>query len=268
MTAALEITDLHASVDGNQILRGVDLVVPAGEIHVIMGPNGSGKSTLSHVLTGHSAYEVKGSALLGGAEILSLDIDERSRLGLLQAFQYPTEVPGIRLGEFVREAAEERGLPADEVEARLAEAAGRFAMEPFLDRSLNDDLSGGEKKRSEIFQLSVLDPRVVVLDEIDSGLDIDAVRQVAEAVEAMRAPDVAVLMITHYARILRYMSADRIHVMLDGRIVESGGPELANELEAGGYEAVRERLGIEAIKKPAAAVPAASEFFTDTPFER
>ncbi len=268
MTAALEINDLQASVEGNEILRGVDLAVPAGEIHVIMGPNGSGKSTLSHVLTGHPAYEVSGSARLNGTEILTLDIDERSRLGLLQAFQYPTEVPGIRLGDFVREAAEERGLPAEEVETRLAEAADRFGMEPFLDRSLNDDLSGGEKKRSEIFQLSVLDPRLVVLDEIDSGLDIDAVRQVAEAVEAMRGPDVGVLMITHYARILRYLSPDRIHVMLDGRIVESGGPELADELEAGGYEAVRARLGIEAPKKPEPAIPAASEFFTDTPFER
>lgn len=269
MTVALEVRDLHASVDDNEILRGVDLEVPFGEIHVIMGPNGSGKSTLSHVLTGHSAYQVEGSARLEGTELFPLEIDERSRLGLLQAFQYPTEVPGIHLADFVREAAEERGLPPDAVETNLAEAAERFGMETFLDRSLNDDLSGGEKKRSEIFQIVTLQPKVAILDEIDSGLDIDAVRQVAQAVEAMRSPDVAIVMITHYARILRYLSPDRVHVMMRGRIVESGGPELAEDLEKGGYEGLRERLGLEAPDTgEGPSVPAASEFFTETPFER
>ena len=267
MTVALAVADLHASVADKEILKGVDLEVPFGEIHVIMGPNGSGKSTLSHVLTGHPIYEVAGSARLGEDELLDLGVDERSRLGLMQGFQYPTEVPGIRLGEFVREAADERGVGEDEIDARLVAAAERFGMVPFLDRSVNDDLSGGEKKRSEIFQMVVLEPKVAILDEIDSGLDIDAVRQVAQAVEVMRSPDVAILMITHYARILRYLAPDRIHVMIDGRIVESGGMELAEELEDGGYEAVRQRLGIEAPATEKPSAKAMSEFFTETPFD-
>jgi Fe-S cluster assembly ATP-binding protein len=268
MTLALDVDNLQASVADTTILRGVDLEVPFGEIHVIMGPNGSGKSTLSHVLTGHPAYAVEGSARLAGEELLDKEVDERSRLGLLQAFQYPTEVPGIHLRDFVLEAAEERGLDREAVESRIADSAAGFGMEPFLDRSLNDDLSGGEKKRSEIFQMAVLAPKVVVLDEIDSGLDIDAVRQVAEAVEAMRSPDVAVVMITHYARILKYLSPDRIHVMIGGKIVESGGPELAQELESEGYDAVRRRLGIEEVAPEKPSIPAASEFFTETPFDR
>lgn len=268
MTVALAIKDLRATIADKEILKGVNLEVPFGEIHVIMGPNGSGKSTLSHVLTGHSDYEVEGSARLGGEELLSLDVDERSRLGLLQAFQYPTEVPGIHLDDFVRAAAEERGIDASEVDRRMSEAASRFGMEEFLSRSVNDDLSGGEKKRSEIFQMAVLGPKVAVLDEIDSGLDIDAVRQVAEAVEAMRSPELAVVMITHYARILRYLSPQKVHVMMDGRIVESGGPELAQELEDGGYESVRTRLGLVDEAKDTPKTPAAADFFTDTPFDR
>ncbi len=268
MSAALSVRDLHASIVDKEILKGVDLEVPYGEIHVIMGPNGSGKSTLSHVLTGHRAYQVSGSAQLDDDELLGLEVDERSRLGLLQAFQYPTEVPGIHLGEFVREAAEERGLDPDQVEDDIRSAADRFDMVEFLDRSINDDLSGGEKKRSEIFQMAVLHPRVAILDEIDSGLDIDAVRQVAEAVESMRSPDVAVVMITHYARILRYLTPERVHVMIDGRIVESGGAELAQALEEGGYDAVRRRLGLEVPADEEPRTPTASEFFTDTPFDR
>jgi Fe-S cluster assembly ATP-binding protein len=265
MSAALAVGGLTASVADKQILKGIDLEVPFGEIHVIMGPNGSGKSTLSHVLTGHPAYEVGGSALLDDKELIGLPIDERSRLGLIQGFQYPTEIPGVRLAEFVREAAEERGIDPVDADSRIAAAAEQFGMESFLDRSVNDDLSGGEKKRSEIFQMVVLEPKVALLDEIDSGLDIDAVRQVAQAVEAMRRPDVAIVMITHYARILRYLAPDRIHVMIDGRIVESGGMELAEELEVGGYDAVRSRLGIEA---PASepTPPAPSDLFTDLPF--
>lgn len=264
MTLALEVRELTASVGDTVILKGVDLDVPYGEIHAIMGPNGSGKSTLSHALTGSADYTVEGSALLNGTELLGTDVDERARLGLLQLFQYPVEIPGVALEEFVREAAAELGI--DDIDERIASAATQFGMEPFLDRAVNNDLSGGEKKRSEIFQMAVLRPSVAVLDEIDSGLDIDAVRQVAEAVEQMRSPDVGILMITHYSRILRYLSPDRIHVMLDGRIVESGGPEVADELEAGGYEAVRQRLGI-AAPAVAAKPKAASEFFTDTPFD-
>jgi Fe-S cluster assembly ATP-binding protein len=267
MSSALKVTDLSASVGGKQILHDLSLEVPFGEIHAVMGPNGSGKSTLCHVLTGSPDFEVDGgSAAVNGDEILSLPVDERSRLGLLQSFQYPTEVPGVRLREFLLEAADERGVDADEAASRIETEAERFDLTRFLDRSLNADLSGGEKKRSEIFQLAVLRPRMALLDEVDSGLDIDAVKQVSEAVEAMRSPDLGVLIITHYSRILRYLTPDRIHVMIDGRVVDSGGEELAEELESGGYESVRERLGIERtadendLKKPA-------DFFTDTPFD-
>ena len=267
MSTALKVTDLSASVDGKQILHDLSLEVPFGEIHAVMGPNGSGKSTLCHVLTGSPDFEVDGgSASVNGDEILSLPVDERSRLGLLQSFQYPTEVPGVRLREFLLESADERGIDADEAESRIETEAERFDLTRFLDRSLNADLSGGEKKRSEIFQLAVLRPRMALLDEVDSGLDIDAVKQVSEAVEGMRSPDLGVLIITHYSRILRYLTPDRIHVMIDGRVVDSGGGELAEELESGGYEAVRQRLGIERtadesdLKKPA-------DFFTDTPFD-
>ncbi len=264
MSAALLVRDLTAQVGDVEILKGVDLELPFGEIHAIMGPNGSGKSTLSHVLTGKADYSVSGSAQMDGRELLNADVDERARWGLMQLFQYPVEVAGVGLEEFVREAAAEKGIA--DIDERIASAAARFDMEEFLKRSVNNDLSGGEKKRSEIFQMAVLQPRVAVLDEIDSGLDIDAVRQVAEAVEQMRGPDVGILMITHYNRILRYLSPDRIHIMLDGRIVESGGPELADQLEAGGYEAVRERLGITA-PAPQVKPKSASEFFTETPFD-
>jgi len=263
--SGLAVKDLKAAVGSSPILEGFDIEVPFGEIHAIMGPNGSGKSTLCHVLTGHPAYTVSGSASIDGVEILDKPVDERSRLGLLHGFQYPVEIPGIPLGKLVREAAFQRGVDDSEFETRLAAAAERFDMTRFLDRSVNNDLSGGEKKRSEIFQMSLLGPRIVMLDEIDSGLDIDAVKQVAEAVEAMRSPAVGVLMITHYSRILKYLTPDRIHVMIKGRIVESGGPELADELEEGGYDAIRARLGIEMESKTPQRRPA--DFFTDTPFD-
>lgn len=259
--AALTVESLTASIDGKEILKGLTLEVPFGEIHAIMGPNGSGKSTLCHVLTGKAGYEVTGSARMDGSELLEMPVDERSRLGLMQAFQYPVEIPGVSLFELVTEAAAER-----QVSASIPDQAQRFGVEQFLERSVNNDLSGGEKKRSEIFQMAVLKPKMAVLDEIDSGLDIDAVRQVAEAVEAMRSPEVGILMITHYSRILRYLTADRIHVMLDGRIVESGGSELAEELESGGYAAIGKRLGIEPLTV-AAPEKRPADFFTDTPFD-
>lgn len=265
MTTALEVQGLSAAVDGKQILEGLDLQIPFGELHAIMGPNGSGKSTLCHVLTGKAGYLVSGSATLEGKDLLSLEVDERARLGLLQSFQYPTEVPGVRLREFLIEAADERGIGEEEALERIEAEAARFDTTRFLDRSLNNDLSGGEKKRSEIFQMAVLRPRVALLDEIDSGLDIDAVKQVAEAVEGMRSPDLGVVMITHYNRILKYLTADRIHVMIDGRIVDSGDAELAEELESGGYDAVRERLGLKKTTTEPSRRPA--DFFTDTPFD-
>ncbi|MGH8916532.1 MAG: Fe-S cluster assembly ATPase SufC [Acidimicrobiia bacterium] len=265
MTTALDVRGISAAVDGKQILEGLDLLVPFGEVHAIMGPNGSGKSTLCHVLTGKAGYQVSGEATLDGNDLLSLEVDERARLGLLQSFQYPTMVPGVHLREFLVEAAAERGIDDDDALDRIGAEAARFDMTRFLDRSLNDELSGGEMKRSEIFQMAVLRPKVALLDEIDSGLDIDAVRQVSEAVEEMRSPDLGVVMITHYNRILKYLSADRIHIMIDGRIVESGDADLAADLEAGGYDAVRERLGLE--KTTTDPVRRPSDFFTDTPFD-
>ncbi|MBK5266603.1 MAG: Fe-S cluster assembly ATPase SufC [Acidimicrobiia bacterium] len=242
MNLALEIVDLHASVGEVEILKGLSLEVPFGQIHAIMGPNGSGKSTLCHVLAGKEVYTVTGQARLDGRDLLGEPTDVRARMGLIQGFQYPVEIRGVKLIDFLREAADESGIEAAEVERRIVASGEQFDMTRFLTRSVNQDLSGGEKKRSEIFQMAVLQPKVAILDEIDSGLDIDAVREVAEAVEAMRGPDVGILLITHYSRILRYLTTDRIHVMMEGRIVESGGAELATELEAGGYEALRSRL--------------------------
>jgi Fe-S cluster assembly ATP-binding protein len=264
MTAALTVADLHASVGSVEILHGVDLEIPFGEVHALMGPNGSGKSTLCHVLTGKTDYSVSGSASVDGTEILGLPVDERAALGLTQAFQYPVEVPGVRLGEFMAEVADVRGIDPVAAAETIAAEAARFGVEAFLDRSLNDDLSGGEKKRSEMFQIGVLSPKVAILDEIDSGLDIDAVRQVAAAVERLRSPRIGILVITHYSRILSHMSVDRVHVMMGGRIVDSGGAELAGELEDGGYEAVRTRLGIAASQ--ATAAPKVSDTLTDLPF--
>ncbi len=246
MSTALSVRGLEATIGRKQILKGLDLDVPFGEVHAIMGPNGSGKSTLAHVLTGRSGYQVSGDAELDGQSLLELAVDERARAGFMQAFQYPVEIPGVDLATFIREVGDDHGIDPRELDERIAQATERFGMDRFMDRSVNDELSGGEKKRSEIFQLSVLQPKVAILDEIDSGLDIDAVQEVAEAVEDMRGPGVGVVMITHYSRILRYVAPDRVHIMMDGRIVDSGGPELAEELETGGYDGIRARLGLTA----------------------
>lgn len=242
MTAALTIRDLHASVGGVQILKGVDLEVPFGEIHALMGPNGSGKSTLCHVLMGKADYTATGSALVGGEEVMGQAVDVRARTGLFQAFQYPVEIPGVTLDELV----DEMGVASTngEFAARVAASSQQLGMEPFRQRPVNVGLSGGEKKRSEMYQLSVVSPTAAVLDEIDSGLDIDAVREVAELVEGLRSDTLGVLLITHYSRILRYMRPDQIHVMMDGQIVKSGGAEVADELEAKGYDELRRELGL------------------------
>lgn len=234
MSNALEVRNLRASIGDLEILKGLDLVVPFGEVHAIMGPNGSGKSTLSHVLMGKDDYQSSGSATIDGTEIMDLTIDGRSRAGLFEAFQYPTEVPGVTLDDLTAEMAASN--PSDDGFAQRTKAASdRLDMERFRNRAVNVGLSGGEKKRSEMYLLGVANPKVAILDEIDSGLDIDAVREVAAMVEALRSPQLAVVVITHYSRILRYMSADRIHVMVNGQIVKSGGAEIAEELEADGY---------------------------------
>ncbi len=242
MSNALKVTGLHARLGDLHILKGVDLEVPYGEVHALMGPNGSGKSTLCHVLMGKPGYEPAGSALVGGTEVLGMPVDARARAGLFEAFQYPVEIPGVTLSDLLTEIDEAVGR--DGFGERMTTAARTLEMEPFLDRPVNEGLSGGEKKRSEMLQLSVLRPKVAILDETDSGLDIDAVREVAAAVEAMRAPELGVLIITHYSRILRYITPDRVHIMMGGRIVQSGGPELAHELEAKGYDTLRRELGV------------------------
>ncbi|HEX9856528.1 MAG TPA: Fe-S cluster assembly ATPase SufC [Acidimicrobiia bacterium] len=241
MTAALRVGDLHAGVGNVRILKGVDLEVPFGEVHALMGPNGSGKSTLCHVLMGKDEFDAEGSAAVDGTELLGLGVDERARAGLFEAFQYPVEVPGVTLDDLLGEMRS--ALEIGDFDERVSDATERLGMERFRGRSLNLGLSGGEKKRSEMFQLSVAAPKVAILDEIDSGLDVDAVREVAGLVEGLRSDSLGLLIITHYSRILRYMRPDRVHVMIDGRIVKSGGPEVAEELEATGYDELRSSPG-------------------------
>jgi Fe-S cluster assembly ATP-binding protein len=233
MSVALQVSNVKARFGDLEILKGVDIEVPFGEVHVLMGPNGSGKSTLCHVLMGKSEYEASGSALVGGTEVIGLPVDERARAGLFEAFQYPVEVPGVSLDDLIREMGEARDDP--DFDARVEAAVETLDMTRFRNRSVNGGLSGGEKKRSEMFQLAVSNPKVAILDEIDSGLDIDAVREVAHLVEELRSEDLGVLIITHYSRILRYMKPDKIHVMVAGKVVRTGGPEIAAELEASGY---------------------------------
>jgi Fe-S cluster assembly ATP-binding protein len=241
----LKVENLHAAVDGKEILKGLDLEVPAGEVHAIMGPNGAGKSTLSYVLTGREGYEVmKGSATLDGEDLLALTPDERAARGVFLSFQYPLEIPGVPALTFIRTAlnAQRRARGEDEISApaflklaREKAAALKIDFE-MLKRALNVGFSGGEKKRMEILQMAMLSPRFLILDETDSGLDIDALRIVSDGVNALRSPERAMLVITHYQRLLDYIKPDRVHVLSGGRIVASGGPELAHELEANGYE--------------------------------
>ena len=241
----LSVHNLHASVDDTPILKGLSLDVPAGEVHAVMGPNGAGKSTLSYVLTGRDGYEVtQGSATLDGEDLLALAPEERAARGLFLSFQYPLEIPGVPALTFVRTAMNaqrkargEAELPAPEFLKRARATAALLKMDfDMLRRGLNVGFSGGEKKRMEIFQMAMLEPRFLILDETDSGLDIDALRIVSEGVNALRAPDRAMLVITHYQRLLDYIRPDKVHVLAAGRIVASGGPELALELERSGYD--------------------------------
>lgn len=240
---SLIIKNLHASVNGIEILKGVNLELPKGEIHAIMGPNGSGKSTLSKVLCGHEDYEVtSGEASLDGQDLLSMSVDERSRAGLFLSFQYPMEVPGVTNANFLRAAMQARMPEGEELDA-VAFYKQLYAKMDFLEmdrkftaRSVNEGFSGGEKKRNEVLQMMMIDPLYAILDEMDSGLDIDALKICANGVNSMRSPHRAFLLITHYQRLLDYIKPDKIHVMAAGRIIHSGGPELALELEEKGYD--------------------------------
>ncbi len=241
----LEIRNLHVSVEGRPILKGLSLIIRPGEIHAIMGPNGAGKSTLAAVLAGKEGYEVtEGEVLFDGHDLLALSPEERSHAGLFLAFQYPVEIPGVSMVQFLRAALNahraakgEDPIDTAQLMSLLREKAALLKLDPaFLTRSVNEGFSGGERKRAEIFQMAVLNPRLAILDETDSGLDIDALRIVAEAVMSLRRPDNAFLVITHYYRILQYLIPTYVHVLADGRIVRTGGPELALELEEKGYE--------------------------------
>lgn len=241
----INITNLHARVEGKEILKGVNLAVKDGEVHTIMGPNGSGKSTLAYVLAGHPRYEVtEGAIEFNGQNIVSAKPEERARLGLFLAFQYPLEIAGVSIANALRLAynsvAEAQGGPAlgvKEFRDLLSDKLAELSMEPdFAERALNEDFSGGEKKKCEILQAAILDPKLLILDETDSGLDIDALRIVSEGINKLRRPDKAVLLITHYQRILQYVQPDFVHVFIEGKIVKSGGRELAEELEKRGYE--------------------------------
>jgi len=248
----LEIKNLHVGIEGKEIVKGLSLTINPGEIHAIMGPNGTGKSTLSYALMGHPNYEVtEGEVWFKGQNILELEPDERSRLGLFLAFQYPVAIPGVTVANFLRSAInsrrraenpEDKGIPIPEFRKLLKGKMEMLKMDQaFAGRYLNDGFSGGEKKRAEILQMATLQPNIAILDETDSGLDIDALRIVSEGVNALMNNDMGVLVITHYQRLLNYIKPHFVHVMMGGRIVESGGPDLALHLEEHGYDWVREK---------------------------
>ncbi|WP_141500388.1 Fe-S cluster assembly ATPase SufC [Paenibacillus luteus] len=251
MATHFVIEGLKAAIDGKEILKGINLEIKGGEIHAIMGPNGTGKSTLASALMGHPKYEVtEGTAVLDGEDILEMGVDERALAGLFLAMQYPSEIPGVTNSDFLRSALNARLGEGNEISLikfirKMESKMKELEMNPeFAHRYLNEGFSGGEKKRNEILQMMLLDPKIVVLDEIDSGLDIDALRIVSQGVNAMRSEDRGFLIITHYQRLLNYITPDYVHVMMQGRIVKSGGPELAQRLENEGYDWVKEELGI------------------------
>jgi len=249
LSAILEIKSLHANVGDKQILRGVNLTIGAGEVHAIMGPNGSGKSTLSNVILGHPKYTVtSGDILFRGESILKLSTDERARLGLFLSFQYPTALPGVTIGNFLKsilKAHRGKELPVKEFKQELKTAMDLLEVpQSFIGRYVNDGFSGGEKKRAEILQMSLLKPVLSILDETDSGLDIDALRIVSEGINANRNPERSILLITHYQRMLNYIVPDFVHVFADGRILETGGKDLSLKLEEVGYDWILEREGV------------------------
>jgi Fe-S cluster assembly ATP-binding protein len=248
----LEIKDLHANINGKEILKGINLSIKAGEVHAIMGPNGSGKSTLSSVLVGHPAYEVtKGSVTFQGKDLLAMSPEDRSHEGLFLSFQYPVEIPGVSMVNFMRAAVNEqrkyKGLePLSAAEFLKLMREKRAVVEldnKLANRSVNEGFSGGEKKRNEIFQMAMLEPKLSILDETDSGLDIDALRIVAEGVNKLKTPETSCIVITHYQRLLDYIKPDIVHVLYKGRIVKTAGPELALELEERGYDWIKAELG-------------------------
>jgi Fe-S cluster assembly ATP-binding protein len=247
--ATLEVHDLHAAVEGKQILNGIDLVVRQGETHALMGPNGSGKSTLSNVIMGRPGYLVtQGRVVFNGEDITPLTPDQRAQRGLFLAMQYPTEVPGVSVVNFMRtayQAVKGEQISALAFRSHMKAQMDRLGIEDaMVNRYLNQGFSGGEKKRNEVLQLAVLEPRIAILDETDSGLDIDSLKLVAEGVNELVGPHLGVLLITHYQRMLDYITPDRVHVMVHGRIVKSGDAELAHDLEAKGYEGIRRELGL------------------------
>ena len=250
MSSTLEIKDLHVSIEDKEILKGVNLTINTGEIHAIMGPNGTGKSTLSSAIMGHPSYEVtQGEVLLDGVNILELDVDERAKAGLFLAMQYPSEITGVTNADFMRSAINAKREEGQEI--NLMQFIKKLDKQmDFLDidkdmaqRYLNEGFSGGEKKRNEILQLMMLEPKFAILDEIDSGLDIDALKVVSKGINQMRGEEFGALMITHYQRLLNYITPDKVHVMYAGKVVKSGGPELAKRLEEEGYEWVKEEFG-------------------------
>ena len=250
--SALEIKDLRVSVEGKEILKGLNLTINQGEVHAIMGPNGTGKSTLAYTLMGHPNYEVTGGEIwFKGKNLLELEPDERSREGVFLAFQYPVAIPGVTVANFLRTAInarrraanpEDKGISIPDFRTMLKEKMALLKMDPaFAGRYLNEGFSGGEKKRAEVLQMAALKPEIAILDETDSGLDIDALRIVSEGVNALHGPEMGVLVITHYQRLLNYIKPQFVHIMMNGVIVESGGPELALHLEEHGYDWVREK---------------------------
>lgn len=249
----LEIRNLHVSIDDKEILKGVDLSVKQGEVHALMGPNGTGKSTLAYALMGHPSYQItEGEVWFKGQNIVELAADQRAHLGLFLAFQYPVSIPGVTLANFLRTALnaqrkvhnpEDKGISIPEFRKMLKQRMDLLQMDhSFAGRYLNEGFSGGEKKRAEVLQMAALKPEIAIMDETDSGLDIDALRIVSEGVNALRGPELGVLVITHYQRILNYIKPDFVHIMMGGRIVESGGPDLALQLEEHGYNWLREKV--------------------------